>query len=160
MIPPRVLLVDDEAKILTALCRALQPDGYTLYTASGPRQALELLSLVPMDVLISDNLMPGMNGLELLTQARRKWPDVMRVMLTGLDDVGVALRAVEQGAVFRYHTKPWNPVELRVTVRLAVQHRASRLETRHLLDFLDRSHAGQLEALAALAPAGLLTHKG
>lgn len=146
MTPKRILLVDDEPRILTALRRTLQWDGYQIFTATNAGHAIELMIADPVDLVMSDNMMPHMTGIELFEQLKKTWPDTVRVMLTGLSDHEVALRALEQGAIFRFLTKPWDDVDLRITVKQAMEHRAHKLENKHLLDFMDRRH-GQLDTL-------------
>jgi DNA-binding NtrC family response regulator len=149
----RILLVDDEPKILVALRRSLQWDGYQVFTANNAAEALALMKADPVDVVMSDNMMPDMTGVELFALMRKDWPDTTRVMLTGLSDHEVALRALDQGSIFRYLTKPWDEVDLRITVRQAFEHARQRTESKHLLDFMDRPrHAQQLDALVALVP--------
>jgi DNA-binding NtrC family response regulator len=151
----RILLVDDEPRILTALRRSLQWDGHQIFTATNAADALELMSVDPVEVVVSDNMMPGFNGIDLLAQMHKLWPDTVRVMLTGVSDHEVALHALERGSVFRYLTKPWDDVDLRITVRQAIEHRALKLESRHLLDFMDRRHSSsELDALADLMASG------
>ena len=142
----RILLVDDEPRVLTALRRSMNWDGHDVFTATNASAALELMRVDPVDLVISDNMMPGVTGIELFAQMHKLWPDTTRVMLTGVSDHEVALRALEQGAIFRYMTKPWDDVDLRITVRQALEHRHHKLETRHLLDFMDRRH-GELDTL-------------
>ncbi len=153
MKPQRVLLVDDEPRILTALRRTLQWDGYEILTANGPDEAIAIMNTDPVDVVLSDNMMPGMTGVELFERMHRQWPDTTRVMLTGLSDHEVALRALEQGAIFRFLTKPWDEVDLRITLRQAFAHRADKVESRHLLDFMDRRHSKQLDTLVDVVAA-------
>jgi adenylate cyclase len=148
----RILLVDDEPRILQALRRTLNWDGHHVFTATRAHDALQLMAVDPVDLVISDNLMPGLTGIELFAELQRQWPDTVRVMLTGLSDHEVALRALEQGAIFRFLTKPWDEVDLRITVRQALEHRAQKLESRHLLDFMDRRHAS-LDTLADVVAA-------
>jgi DNA-binding NtrC family response regulator len=154
----RILLVDDEPSILVALRRTLQWDGYQIFTAIDAPHALELMEADPVDVVMSDCIMPGQTGIELFEQMRTRWPDTVRVMLTGLSDHEVALKALERGAIFRYLTKPWDDIDLRITVRQALAHRAERVEGRHLLDFMDRRH-GQLETLVDLVPDRMTSGK-
>jgi adenylate cyclase len=157
---PRILLVDDEPKILVALRRSLQWDGYQIFTANNGAEALALMRADPVDVVMSDNMMPGMTGVELFSVLRKEWPDTARVMLTGLSDHEVALKALDQGAIFRYLTKPWDDVDLRITVRQAFEHAAQRAEAKHLLDFMDRPrHAQQLDALVKLVPECVVPEK-
>jgi adenylate cyclase len=148
----RILFVDDEPKILVALRRSLQWDGYQIFTATSARMALDMMEVDPVDVVVSDNCMPEMNGTQLFGEMRKKWPDTVRVMLTGLSDHEVALRALDQGSIFRYLTKPWDDVDLRITIRQAMEHRNGRIESKHLLELIDRKHRQpELEALGAAA---------
>lgn len=149
----RILLVDDEPRILQALRRTLHWDGHQIFTATNARDALELMEVDPVDLVISDNMMPGITGIELFAQMHKAWPDTVRVMLTGLSDHEVALRALEKGSIFRFLTKPWDDVDLRITVRQALEHREEKLEARHLLDFMDRRH-GQLDTIIDVVAAG------
>lgn len=148
----RILLVDDEPRVLQALRRSLQWDGHQVFTATSARDALELMLVDPVDLVISDNMMPGITGIELFSQMHKLWPDTVRVMLTGLSDHEVALKALEKGSIFRFLTKPWDDVDLRITVRQALAHRDAKLESRHLLDFMDRRH-DNLETLVDVVAA-------
>jgi len=150
--PKKILLVDDEPRVLQALRRSLKWDGHQVFTATSAHDALQLMLVDPVDLVISDNMMPGVTGIELFSQLHKAWPDTVRVMLTGLSDHEVALRALEQGAIFRFLTKPWDDVDLRITVRQALAHRDHKLETRHLLDFMDRRHES-LETLVDVVAA-------
>jgi DNA-binding NtrC family response regulator len=150
--PKRILLVDDEPRILTALRRSMQWDGHQIFTATNAHDALSLMSVDPVDLVISDNMMPGITGIELFSQLVKLWPDTVRVMLTGVSDHEIALRALEQGSIFRFLTKPWDDCDLRITVRQALAHRAQKLEARHLLDFMDRPHE-QLDTLIDVVAA-------
>lgn len=145
----RILLVDDEPRILQALRRSLQWDGHQIFTATTGHDALALMAADPVDLVISDNMMPTMTGIELFAEMHKNWPDTVRIMLTGLSDHEVALRALEKGAIFRFLTKPWDDVDLRITVRQALEHRDAKLESRHLLDFMDRRHT-ELETIVQL----------
>lgn len=148
----RILLVDDEPRILKALRRTLQWDGYQIFTATGGADALALMNVDPVDLVISDNNMPGLTGIDLFAEMHRQWPDTVRVMLTGLSDHEIALRALEKGSIFRFLTKPWDDVDLRITVRQAIEHRTYKLESRRLLDFMNRHHA-QLDTLVDVVAA-------
>jgi len=102
-----VLLVDDEPNVVSALRRQLYRQ-FELYTALSGEQALELLSRAgdQIAVVVSDMRMPGMDGLTLLKEVQQRWPEVIRVMLTGNADQQTAINAVNQGQVFRFLTKP------------------------------------------------------
>ncbi|MDP2197129.1 MAG: response regulator, partial [Sulfurimicrobium sp.] len=81
--PPTLLFVDDEPNILSALRRLFRPHGYKIHTAEGGAQGLELLEREPVDLVISDMRMPNMDGAQFLEQVRHKWPDIVRILLTG-----------------------------------------------------------------------------
>jgi DNA-binding NtrC family response regulator len=136
-----ILLVDDEPRVLQVLRRTLQWEGARIFTSTNAEDALQLMEVDPVDLVISDAMMPGVTGLQLLAQLHRRWPDTVRVMLTSMADHELALRALEQGAIFRFLTKPWDNVDLRITVRQALEHRAEKLELRRLLADMERRHA-------------------
>lgn len=116
---PRLLCVDDEPLVLNALMRLFRPH-YEVGIATSGAQALQLMSTLPFDVVISDQRMPGMSGVELLAQIREKHPHAMRILLTGYADLQATLDAVNRGEVFRYVTKPWNNDQLRQIVQQAM----------------------------------------
>ena len=90
----KVLCVDDEPNILSALRRMLSLEGFEVFTAESGALALEQLAKQPVNVIISDMQMPGMNGTELLEKVRQQWPQTMRLMLTGASDVSGAIEAI------------------------------------------------------------------
>jgi EAL domain-containing protein (putative c-di-GMP-specific phosphodiesterase class I)/CheY-like chemotaxis protein len=108
-----LLLVDDEANILSALKRLLRPDGYDILTAASGEEGLELLAQHPVDVIVSDQRMPGMDGADFLRQARDLRPDTIRMMLSGYTELQSVTDAVNEGAIFKFLTKPWNDEQLR-----------------------------------------------
>jgi len=116
----KVLCVDDEPNILSALRRMLSLEGFEVFTADSGAQALELLARESVNVIISDMKMPGMNGTELLEKIRQQWPQTMRLLLTGASDVSGAIDAINQGAIYRYISKPWNDEELLSTIKSAI----------------------------------------
>lgn len=139
----KVLCVDDEPNILSALRRMLSLEGFQVVTADSGAQALDLLAQEPVHVIISDMQMPGMNGNELLTQVSQQWPQVMRLMLTGTSDVSSAMEAINQGIIYRYTSKPWDDEELVATIKSA-------------LAFVNLSNEHErLEALTAAQKASL-----
>ena len=117
---PTLLLVDDEPSVLEALRRTLRREGYRLLMAQSGAAALALLEEQPVDILISDIDMPEMNGLELLAQVRERWPEVVRLVLTGGVSLDSAIVAINEGEVHRYLTKPWSHELLLETVRSTV----------------------------------------
>ena len=117
---PRLLIVDDEESIRSALRRTLRRDYEIQLAASGP-EALELLKSFRPDVILSDHLMPEMTGLELVKRCRLLYPEISRVVLTGQAEMDTVIAAINEGAVFRFLTKPWEESELELTLHLAVE---------------------------------------
>ena len=117
----RILLVDDEPNVLSALGRVFRQENYETVSCADPVEALARLRAESFQVIISDYMMPGMNGGELLRQARMIQPDMIRIMLTGHADVNAVVGAVKTGAVYKFILKPWNDDDLRVTVALALE---------------------------------------
>jgi type II secretory ATPase GspE/PulE/Tfp pilus assembly ATPase PilB-like protein/FixJ family two-component response regulator len=117
----RLLLVDDEPNILSALRRVFHQESYEIVACQDPLEALKRIGDETFQVLISDYMMPGMNGGELLKEARALQPDMIRIMLTGHADVNAVVGAMKSGAVYKFILKPWNEDDLRVTVALALE---------------------------------------
>jgi len=127
-----VLFVDDEVNILKALQRLLRSEDMNVLSASRGQDALELLEKTPAQVVISDQRMPEMSGVDLLSQVRERWPDVVRMMLTGYTEIDVAVDAINRGEIYRLITKPWNDDELRATIRQAFDHADLKSEIKRL----------------------------
>ncbi|NNM83240.1 MAG: Flp pilus assembly complex ATPase component TadA, partial [Burkholderiales bacterium] len=117
----RILLVDDELNVLRALQRIFRRENYRISTASNGNEALDLLSTEDFHLMISDYLMPGMNGAELLRRAKEIQPEMIRIMLTGHADTNAVMGAINEGAVYKFILKPWNDDDLRITVALALE---------------------------------------
>ena len=120
-----VLVVDDEEPVFHALSRELRSENCELIYASCGEDALAALENRSVDVIICDQRMPGMTGVELLKSVSTRYPGIVRVLLTGHACLRVAMEAINRGAVFRILTKPWQPEELRAVYREAVRHRAA-----------------------------------
>ncbi|MGB7631963.1 MAG: HD domain-containing phosphohydrolase [Candidatus Deferrimicrobium sp.] len=116
-----VLLVDDEANILTALTRLFLDRDVRVLRAGNGEEALGIVRREPVAVVVSDNLMPGMRGVELLSRVRDLSPDTVRVLLTGYADLPTAIEAINRGEVFRFHEKPWVDEEIVRTVEEGVR---------------------------------------
>lgn len=116
-----VLLVDDDPNILHGLARALRHQPYHLYTATSGEEALLILKGHNVDVIVSDEQMPGMCGSELLAWVAENCPEVARIVLTGRPTVEAAIRAINEGSVYQYFTKPCNPAHLAVAIRKALE---------------------------------------
>jgi DNA-binding NtrC family response regulator len=128
-----ILIVDDEPNVLEGLARTLWRPGYKLVSAISPEAGLEKLRDQTVDVVISDHLMPGMSGLEFLKLVRDRYPDTARIMLTGHADLQTAVKAINEGEIYRFLSKPCPPEELQVTVHLALEHLELSRENRRLL---------------------------
>jgi DNA-binding NtrC family response regulator len=152
-----VLFVDDEESVRRALGRSLQRGEYRLLFADGPEQAFEILRQQPVDIIVSDHLMPGMTGLEFLSLARDRCPDTVRIMLTGHADAETAVAAINEGEIYRFLTKPWDNLELQVTFHLALEKLELERENRRLRVAL-RAHDDLLARLERENPSlsGLL----
>jgi DNA-binding NtrC family response regulator len=118
----RILIVDDEEGVTNALKRALKREGYEITVSNDPRDALTLLKTQSFDLLISDHLMPGMTGLEFTKVVRDRYPDMLRLMLTGQSDTDMVIQAINHGEVYRFVKKPWDDLELKVTLSFAFEH--------------------------------------
>jgi len=117
-----LLLVDDEVNILEALARVLRPEGYRILRATRPREALDLLAIHPVSVIISDQRMPEMNGVELLRKVKKLHPNTVRIMLTGYADQKTTADAINEGALYKFILKPWEEGQLLADVREAFKH--------------------------------------
>lgn len=128
-----ILIVDDEDGVRNALRRSLRKDPYDLHFAASGPEALEILAERSIDMVLSDHLMPGMTGLELLKITRNRWPHVMRLMLTGHADLETAIEAINHGEIYRFLTKPWEEMELKIILYLAFEHFELERENERLL---------------------------
>jgi putative nucleotidyltransferase with HDIG domain len=127
-----VLFVDDEVNILKALQRLLRSEHMNVLCASRAQEALELLDKQPCQVVVTDQRMPEMSGVDLLSQVRQRYPDIVRMMLTGYTEMDVAVDAINRGEIYRLITKPWNDDELRATIRQAFDHSDLKNEIKRL----------------------------
>ena len=113
---PCLLIVDDEARILSALRRALRREGYEILTAERAEEALRILEERPVDAILSDQKMPGMSGAQFLAEAARRRPDAARMIITGWTEEIPRDRLDELG-VCALVTKPWDDAKLKATLR-------------------------------------------
>jgi putative nucleotidyltransferase with HDIG domain len=147
---PGVLFVDDEVNILKSLARLFRADPVRVFAASSAAEALALLATEPIQVVVSDQRMPGTTGAKLLAQVRERWPEVARILLTGHAEIQVAIEAINRGEIFRLLTKPWNDQELRATVRGALDDVAMRSEVRRLNQLTREQNTSLCEVNASL----------
>lgn len=135
-----IMIVDDEEYVINSLKRALRKEGYRIWGFRDARQALEFLKEQEVDLIISDQRMPGMTGIEFLIQARKLCPRTIRILLTGYSDMEVAIAAINEGKLYRFLTKPWNDDELKITLLNAMKLRNLMLENQKLMAQLKEQH--------------------
>ncbi|MDX2219359.1 MAG: response regulator [Burkholderiales bacterium] len=114
-----LLLVDDEDNILTALRRLLRRDGYRILTANGGQAALDLLANEKVDVIVSDQRMPNMTGVDFLRRVKELYPETVRIVLSGYTELQSITDAINEGAIYKFLTKPWEDEPLRHHIREA-----------------------------------------
>lgn len=148
----RILIVDDEENVCHALRRSLRREGYGMTIANHPHEALKLVSQQAFDLVISDHLMPDLTGLEFLKLVHDRQPDAIRIMLTGHADMQTAIAAINQGEIYRFLTKPWDDMDLKVTLHLAFEQLDLTRENRRLLALV-RKHQALIQELEAEHPA-------
>jgi DNA-binding NtrC family response regulator len=112
----KILFVDDDPLILSAVRRSLGREGFEVHLTSEPLDAPRLVAEHRVDVIVSDYMMPGCTGVELLSLVRRLHPKVTRIMMTGQADRDATIRAINEGAVSRYIEKPWDDSMLKRTL--------------------------------------------
>ena len=142
--PPKLLVVDDEEAILETMTFTFL-DDYEVLTTTDARVGLELLDEhAPVAVVITDQRMPNMTGTEFLAEVYSRHPETVRIILTGFADMASTVDAINDGHVYAYVNKPWDPADLQRIVRRAQEHHALTLENHRLLAEL--SHANQFLA--------------
>ncbi len=144
MINNTVLFVDDEKEILRSLQRLVHNEPYQAVFAHGGPAALNRMQQEEVHVLVTDMHMPELDGLELLELVKRRWPDTIRLILSGRADSGSILDAINKGDIYRYITKPWDNRELRIVVRQALELYSLQHERKRLLKRLEQQNR-QLE---------------
>ncbi len=115
-----VLYVDDEENNLISF-KATFRLKYQVYTAISADEAIKIMGTKPVDVIITDQRMPNMTGVEFLENIIGKYPDPMRILLTGYADMGAVVDAVNKGKIFHYLAKPWDENELDMTIQRAFE---------------------------------------
>ena len=117
-----ILCVDDEANVLKSLKRLFLDEDYEILTAESGSEGLVLLEQrqQPVQVVISDYRMPEMDGVAFFKEVHDRWPDTVRIVLSGYADTAAVVAAINEGQVYRFIPKPWNDDELKVTIAKAV----------------------------------------
>jgi response regulator RpfG family c-di-GMP phosphodiesterase len=142
VLPARtILVVDDEDEVLDALSRVLGSSGYTVLVARSGEEGLQTLARHPVQLVISDQNMPGMSGIEFLSAVRDRYPHVLRMMLTADQDPETVVRSINEGEVYRFIRKPWDNLGLRTMVHFAFEVILLDEENRQLLAIVRRQRA-------------------
>lgn len=117
----KILCVDDEPGVLKAITRLFMDEDYELFTAESGNDGLEILEKEsPVQVVVSDYRMPEMSGVDFLKEVRKKWPETIRIILSGYADTASVVEAVNEGHIYKFIPKPWNDDELKMTIAKAV----------------------------------------
>ncbi len=163
--PPRyrLLFVDDEPGIVKALSRVFRQENYEVVTAGGGKEGLDRLAESPVHLVISDFMMPGMNGAQFLYEVKKRSPETIRIMLTGHANTDAVMGAINDGAVYKFILKPWNDDDLRITVALALE-QFDLISRNRSLKAENEQKAKEISALSRLAAThrsrlGIMLHK-
>jgi response regulator RpfG family c-di-GMP phosphodiesterase len=151
-----LLLVDDEEDNLFLLKRTLERD-YPVVAVKSAEEALEVFARERVDLVLADNRLPGMSGIQLCAEIADRWPDTMRILVTGYTEVQDLLGAINEGQVYQYVTKPWDAPHLKLVLRRALEALDLQQETKQLVSRLwenfARLKANYLKSLVSLVGA-------
>ncbi len=149
--PVRILFVDDEVNVLHAMERIFLDDPYEILTATSGESALQLLeSCGPVQVIVSDYRMPGMNGVDFLQEVYQRWPDPVKVILSGYADTVAVVEAVNNGRIHKFIPKPWDEDDLKNNIRICVERYELKLQNRRLAEELAARNAELTEINSTL----------
>lgn len=146
-----ILLIDDEPNIIAALKRVLLDEPYEILEACSGEDGLEILAQMPCKVVISDERMPGMGGAEFLSRVRELYPATIRIILTGYASIDAAMKAVNDGEIYRFFMKPWDDTDLRLAIRSAIEKYDLHRENQRLLGIV-QEQADELQAIESRYP--------
>jgi DNA-binding NtrC family response regulator len=139
---PLVMIVDDEEMVITSIRAFLQLEtGFEIRGFTDPEEAARFAEKNPVDVALSDYLMPKMNGIQLLARIKETQPESSRVLLTGHADKQSAIQAINQVSLFQYLEKPWDNAQLRLVVESGVERAGLFRDLRQKVDELDSAHS-------------------
>ena len=158
-----VMFIDDEQNILNSIKRSLRKEPYHLIIMNNATEALDYLKDHQVEVIISDQRMPEMTGIELFKQIKRQWPQTYRILLSGYTEVDTIIKAINDGEIYKFITKPWNELELKVHIQRALEQFMLQAEVKcmeHTVALQNEELLklnNQLEARASDAVFGLST---
>ncbi len=128
-----ILVVDDEKLILNSIKHVLRSENYHLLTAQSGIEGLKLLKKHNVQLVISDQKMPKMTGVEFLKQVKVLYPEILTIMLTAVDETKIAIDAINEAGVYKFILKPWENNDLKITIRRALESLELLLERDKLL---------------------------
>ena len=146
-----ILLVDDEQGVISALKRVLMDEPYEIFTANSGQEGLNIMENNRIKLVMSDERMPGMSGTEFLTTVKKLFPTAIRIMLTGHASIQSAMSAVNSGEIYRFFAKPWDDLEIKLSIKSAIDKFNIEEENRRLLKTVKRQ-AGELKELEMKHP--------
>ncbi len=146
--PFALLFVDDEANILSSLRRLFRPLGYQIFIGNSGADGLAILEKERIDLVISDMRMPEMDGATFLAEVAKRWPETVRILLTGYSDMASTIDAINKGGIYRYLSKPWEDNDLVLTVQSALKQKELECERDQLLE-LTRKQNDELRSFNA-----------
>jgi len=149
----KIMIVDDEPANLRTLLRVFRQDYQVIIAESGA-EALTLLQQHDVALMISDQRMPQMTGIELMKKAVEVRPQMVKILLTGYTDISALIESINSGLVYRYLTKPWNNDDLRLTVARALEH-YEITKSNHLIVMENNRLRARLHSLSEMAVEGL-----
>lgn len=145
---PVLLFVDDEPNILSSLRRLFRPHSYKILIANSGQEGLDIMEKETVDLVISDMRMPVMDGAVFLTNVKARWPNTIRLLLTGYADIQSTIDAINRGEIYRYITKPWNDNDIVLVVKQALERKYLENEKKRLEELTFRQNE-ELKSLNA-----------
>lgn len=142
----KILLVDDEEDNLSLLYRTLRQE-FDIVKTTSPLEALEIIGHIPVNIIISDHKMPEMDGVEFLKRTHEINPDSIRLLVTAYSDSKILIDAINYGKIYRYIKKPWEPTELIMVVRTAIEYFQLKKENDKLINDLKELFSGTINAI-------------
>jgi DNA-binding NtrC family response regulator len=139
---PNIVVVDDEEMVVTSIRAFLTLETeYNIHGFTEPERAVQHLEVNPVDVVISDYLMPKLNGIQFLSKARQLQPEAARVLLTGHADKQSAIQAINEVGLFQYLEKPWDNSQLLLIIQSAIERATLFRSLRDKISELDSAHS-------------------
>ncbi|RKY87250.1 hypothetical protein DRQ09_04770 [candidate division KSB1 bacterium] len=136
----KILIVDDEENILRALRRLFIETDYVVSVETSPKRALKLLEKEKFSLIISDQKMPEMTGIEMLKIAKKIQPDAIRIVLSGYAEVGIIISAINEGEIYKFITKPWDDDNMLLEVKKALEYYELKTEKEALMKRIEEQN--------------------